>query len=287
MHDRRYTAEQEAKLDRKGDDQEWRIQSYSACLRLGRPNGDQVDPILDAFSSKRRDLVGGENLGGSAMPRAELESDPGPITVVRWNAEETRCPRASHRTTVMGRGSESSSSRGIADPPRFSPRQDLYAWRKSVENWVDLISVGASKGEDKHCKTVFATLGGHLYDRALPLAQECTSIMHRRASSSITSKMTKSQPYGKSSTLSLSIPLLVVITRLINSFNKVVKCKRNKNESLTQFVSRFHGLAFATLDPRRASSSSQVGEVLAITLLGNANLGETTHQSAKIQYQCC
>ncbi len=26
------------------------------------------------------------------MPRAELDSDPGPITVVRWNAEGTRCP---------------------------------------------------------------------------------------------------------------------------------------------------------------------------------------------------
>ncbi len=73
----------------------------------------------------------------------------------------------------MGPGSESSSASGIADPPRFSPRQDLYAWRKSVENLVDLISVGASKGEEKHYMTVFATLGRHLYDRALPLAQQC------------------------------------------------------------------------------------------------------------------
>ncbi len=44
---------------------------------------------------------------------------------------------------------------------------------KCFENWADVISVGASKGEEKHYKTVFATLGRHLYDRALPLAQQC------------------------------------------------------------------------------------------------------------------
>ncbi len=56
-----------------------------------------------------------------------------------------------------------------------------------------------------------------------------------------------------------------------------------KNKSLTQFVSRFHGLASQHLIHAGLSSSSQVGEFLAITLLGNANLGETTHQGAKIQ----
>ncbi len=46
---RRYTAEQEAKLDRKGDDQSSENGFVVLVFALGRPNGDQVDPILDAF----------------------------------------------------------------------------------------------------------------------------------------------------------------------------------------------------------------------------------------------
>ncbi len=49
MHGRRYTAEQEAKLDRKGDDQSGEYSLIVLVFALGRPNGDQVDPILDAF----------------------------------------------------------------------------------------------------------------------------------------------------------------------------------------------------------------------------------------------
>ncbi len=65
----------------------------------------------------------------------------------------------------MGQGTSKgqSSLRSIADPPMFSPDKDHYVWRKDIANWVDLIEVGAEKGEDKLYKTVFATLGRHLY----------------------------------------------------------------------------------------------------------------------------
>ncbi len=63
----------------------------------------------------------------------------------------------------------------------------------------------------------------------------------------------------------------------------MAKCKRNKKESFTQFVSRFHGLSSQHLIHAGLSSSPQVGEVPAITLPENTNLGETTHPSVKIQ----
>ncbi len=48
----------------------------------------------------------------------------------------------------MGPGTDNASQRGIADPPMFIPKNDNYAWRKDIANWVDLIKVGAEKDED-------------------------------------------------------------------------------------------------------------------------------------------
>ncbi len=78
-------------------------------------------------------------------------------------------------------------------------------------------------------------------------------------------------------------PPIVVITRLIESVNRVSNCGRQKNESLSSFVSRFSSLASDHLIHAGASPNSNVGEVLAITLLEHANLHDTTHQSAKMQ----
>ncbi len=69
-------------------------------------------------------------------------------------------------------------------------------------------------------------------------------------------------------------PPIVIVSRLIESFNRVSNCRQMKGESLSSFVSRFLGLASENLLHR---------EVLAITLLGNANLGDMTHQRTKIQ----
>jgi len=73
-----------------------------------------------------------------------------------------------------------------------------------------------------------------------------------------------------------------MVTRLISSFQRVTSCQRKKNEDLRLFVSRFRGLAAKHLMSANASSSSQIGEVLAITLLNNANLEDGTLTNAKV-----
>lgn len=76
-------------------------------------------------------------------------------------------------------------------------------------------------------------------------------------------------------------PLITVVSRLILSLNKVMNCHRKNNERLPLFVSRFHGLASEHLMIADESPSSTVGEVLAITLLNNANLPQSTLINAK------
>lgn len=78
-------------------------------------------------------------------------------------------------------------------------------------------------------------------------------------------------------------PPIVVFSRLTKSFNRVSHCRRRKGESISSFVSRFFGLASEHLMHADSSSNSKIGELLAITLLTSASLGEKTHRCAKSQ----
>ncbi len=76
---------------------------------------------------------------------------------------------------------------------------------------------------------------------------------------------------------------MVVVTRLIDSFNRVSSCNRKPSESLSSFVTRFTGLASEHLMQAGSSPTSKVGEVLDIALMNSANIGDTTLSSAKIR----
>ncbi len=76
-------------------------------------------------------------------------------------------------------------------------------------------------------------------------------------------------------------PPIVVVTRLIDSFKRVSNCTRKPTEALSNFVTRFTGLASKHLMQAGSSPNSKVGEVLAISMLNNANLGEITLSKCK------
>ena len=64
-------------------------------------------------------------------------------------------------------------------------------------------------------------------------------------------------------------------------FDKVVK--RRNGENLNSFALRFRGLAAEHLMRAGTSNSEQIGEVLAISLLNNANISESNLNQAKLQ----
>ena len=63
----------------------------------------------------------------------------------------------------------------------------------------------------------------------------------------------------------------------------MTNCQRRGSESLSSFVSRFRGLAADHFLHLEVSASSQVIEILAITLLNNASLSDETLTNAKLQ----
>ena len=183
----------------------------------------------------------------------------------------------------MRAGANASKGLTPTDPPVFDPSQDLLEWRRNIARWVDTISTAASKGSDRLYQTIFATLANHLYDRGLPSAQK--SIVDEAQAKGLINYKQEDQVAAVKQIVELIAvdPPIAVVSRLISSFNAVTNCRRQRNEDLGTFVSRFRGLAADHLMHGGLSSSSQVGEVLAITLLNNANLSEETLTSAKLQ----
>jgi hypothetical protein len=169
-----------------------------------------------------------------------------------------------------------------SEAPTLVPYQDLYVWRKAVEEWVDLVTTAANQSSDRHFKTVRATMGRQLY-RALPLSHR--SVVDEAQARGIINFRQEDQLKAVEELVKLlaTDPPMAIVSRLITTFNKVVLCKRKPNESLKVFVTRFWGLAADHLMHAGASSSSQTAEMLAIILLNNASLQDETLTAAKLE----
>jgi hypothetical protein len=168
------------------------------------------------------------------------------------------------------------------EAPTLMPGQDLYIWRKAVAEWVDLVSTAAAHSHDHHLKTVNATVGRQLY-RALPTSQR--SIVDEAQARGATNFRQENQLRAVEKIVKLlaTDPPMAIISRLINTFSKVISCKRKPNEDINEFTSLFWGLAAEHLVHANASTSSQTAEILAIILLNNSLLPDDTLTAAKLE----
>jgi hypothetical protein len=77
-----------------------------------------------------------------------------------------------------------------------------------------------------------------------------------------------------------------LVSRLIKTLNGAIDCKHGTTERLSNFVSRFWGLASTHLMHAQASQDSQLGEMLAIVPSNNSTLDANTLASAKLELIC-
>ena len=110
-----------------------------------------------------------------------------------------------------------------------------------------MISAGATRGEDKHYKTIYATLGRQLYDKGLPQAQK--SIVDEEQVRGIINYKQENQVKAVKEIVDLVAvdQPIAVVTRLINTFNNVLQCKKKSNENLNTFASKLEALLPNTL----------------------------------------
>jgi hypothetical protein len=190
-----------------------------------------------------------------------------------------------HPTIVMGpeptAARNESRSQG-SETPTLMPGQDLYIWRKAVAEWVDLVSTAAAHSHDHHFKTVNSTLGRQLY-RALPTSQR--SIVDEAQARGAINFRQENQLKAVEEIVKLlaTDPRMAIVSRLINTFSKVISCKRKPKEDINECTSRFWGLAADHLMHADASTSSQTAEMLAIILLNNYLLPDDTMTAAKLE----
>jgi hypothetical protein len=78
-------------------------------------------------------------------------------------------------------------------------------------------------------------------------------------------------------------PPMDIVSRLINTFSKVISCKHKPKEDIEEFTSRFWGLAADHLKHTIACTSSQTAEMLAIILLNNFLRPNDTLTAAKLE----
>ena len=169
-------------------------------------------------------------------------------------------------------------------PPRFHPEIDFQEWRKRVAAWVATIKKAHEKGNDRSLQTKYTLLARIFYSEALPEAQK--SLVDDEISKGEIDLYNDSDPVEMVlkivNAVAVDAPISQV-TRLISSYQTVISCTRKKEERLSAFAMRFRGLAGKHLRYCGASSSSQTGQVLAITLLNHAKLDDILLTNAKMQ----
>lgn len=132
-------------------------------------------------------------------------------------------------------------------------------------------------------KTVSETSGYHPYDQGL--SREQKMVVNEAQWSRIINYKQDDQLQAVREIVqlfSVDSPVAIV-TRLISSFNQVMQCKRRLKEDLMVFVPRFRSLAAYHLMHVGVSTTSQVSEILGITLLNNAMLNDETLTNAILQ----
>lgn len=143
----------------------------------------------------------------------------------------------------MRHGAKDSEGITPTDPPVFDPSQDLQEWHRNIVRWVDTICSAAEKGSDCLYKTIFTTLANQMYDRGLTCAQK--SIVDEALEKGVINYKQEGQVatlHGIIELISVDSPIAVA-SRPISSFNAVTNCRRNRDEDLSTFVSRFRGRA--------------------------------------------
>jgi hypothetical protein len=179
-------------------------------------------------------------------------------------------------------GSSSTMSKKPEDPPTFGA--DKYEFRREVITWVSYLK-SAAEARDKVASAKLKTLIQTLVC-SLPIAYR-QAVEHQIATGAIQvdDSSLAAQEKGVVQVVKIvaSDTPTESVDRISIAFKKVYTCKRSTNEDVTTFTARFVGLASRYLMLAGADQHSKDSRLLALCLLQNATLDQTTLNAVKIQ----
>lgn len=153
-----------------------------------------------------------------------------------------------------------------------------------VGQLIDPLKVDHDQGTDRLLQTNFRLFGRTIYERGLPDAQK--AIVDEAQAKGQIDYFQIDNLVKAALQIAKLVPVdlpITMVPRLISSYQKVTVCRLEKNEKLSTFASRFRSPAAKHLLHSQASSSLQIGEALAISLLNKAMLEEEIFTYAKLQ----
>ena len=210
-----------------------------------------------ADADRRRGPINSQSRGRRTTPKPrghasahQLASLPAPLIL------PTLCPRLPlgvsalpkavdpNRTTVMSPSRDMAKDPDYTKPPKFSPDSDFHDWRKRVAGWVATIKQAYTKGTDRSMSTKFTLLARIFYLEALPEAQR--SIIDEDIANNVIDLYSDDDQIGMVLKMVNKVAMdapIAQVSRLINTYQTLMTCKRKKDERLPVFAERFHGLA--------------------------------------------
>lgn len=170
------------------------------------------------------------------------------------------------------------------NPSTLSSSNYLYYWRNLIGKWVDFIKFVHKAGQDRSLNKMFKVIGQILFKQALPREKQALVDEGQRKG---TNNYLQTEDAVKTVLGIVKIVAVDVsmskVTQKTTSFNRVTCSTRSKKANIKAFADRFSGLTPAHFEHVSAITSFQVGQVLAVTVLNNANLEESSLTSTKLQ----
>ncbi len=179
-------------------------------------------------------------------------------------------------------GPSSSAIQDYHNPPVLKPGQDRKKWRRAVDDWVRFTKVRADAG-DKYSKANMTTMGYMLY-QALHVDYKKV-VDHAVEGGQLTMMGAQDQDEVVKAIVTLvgeDTPIHIT-NRILLAYQNLHKCIRRKNETPSKFADRFRALASEYMALAGMDATGKDSQLLAMVLLQNCNLDESTFNSLTIQ----
>ena len=169
-------------------------------------------------------------------------------------------------------------------PPVLHAKTDKHEYRREVQTWTTHLR-NAAGNKDKTAMTLRMELVNSLRSAMSPDIQEVVNSLHDEG----IIDADQADPDLQEDYLRIILNKVAydtpneAVNRIAESFKKTHSCKRDDNESIASYVTRFRGRASRYLSLSRLSPRSRESQLLALVMIENAGLDATTQANVKLQ----
>ena len=181
-------------------------------------------------------------------------------------------------------GGSGSGSGGLNQPPVLTPSTDKHVYRRAVSTWITHLK-NAAENKDRQAKTIRMELVSALRSKmSLDLQEVVNGLNAEGVIDEDNADPVKQEEYLRIvlDKVAFDTPTEAV-NRIAEAFAKTHACKRGASEGISTYIARFRGAASRYLSLSKLSPRSRESQLLALVMIENAGLDDTTQANVKLQ----